>query len=202
VSLTIGQHAAELRLWADALPRLVEAELRSTGLAIVNESKQLARTRLKVRSGMLMRSIRQEVVLNGAVGVLTVRAGGGDRDVQYARLQELGGTVTPKKGRFLAIPTPLMLTGSGVARVASPRQVPGLIFIPIHGGNAGLLVRKNLGKRAAKKQPLQVMFWLVPRTTVKAKNYLGDAFDGGIVGVGERMQERVGVLLLESRGLS
>lgn len=63
------------------------------------EAKTAATTRLRVRSGILRNSIGSAVrrVEGGAELVLTA-------STRYARIQEEGGTVRPRRGRYLAIP--------------------------------------------------------------------------------------------------
>lgn len=59
--------------------------------------------------------------------------------VPYAAIQEFGGTVTAKKGKYLAIPVGPALTPSGVAK-GPPRTFPNLRFQPMKGRPGGLLV--------------------------------------------------------------
>jgi hypothetical protein len=111
--------------------------------------------RLQNRSALLRRSFKHEVV--GGVGQSTpltlVHYSAG---VKYARLQEYGGTIRPKRSKWLTIPLPDALTASGVARYQSarylfdtyPKQMSvvrsrsGRLFI-VSRGKPGTKPRKN-----------------------------------------------------------
>ena len=58
-----------------------------------------------------------------------------------ARTQEEGATIRPKNARYLAIPLDPgpAVTGAGVSRYNSPRQVPGLSVRRSSGGNLSLV---------------------------------------------------------------
>lgn len=148
------------------------AEAATAALEMERGSKDLATARLRVRTGNLRRSITTTSEIRGDSVVLTHRAGGGVRDVVYAAIQEYGGTVTPRHGKYLAIPVGRALTPAGVPRYHSPRQVHGLQFRRSGGGNlvAGLPVGKG-GKR------FDVLFWLVKSVTIRGKRYLRDPFE-------------------------
>ena len=49
-------------------------------------------------------------------------------DSKYARIHEFGGTIRPRKGKYLAIPLDAAKTGAGVSRMSSPRNVAGLNY--------------------------------------------------------------------------
>jgi hypothetical protein len=67
-------------------------------------------------------------------------------DVFYAKIQEYGGTIVPKKGRYLAIPIGPALTKSGVPRFpGGPRTVQNLTFIARKGRNPLLAQRRKGG---------------------------------------------------------
>jgi hypothetical protein len=100
--------------------------------------------------------------------VLRLRAGGGPRDVRYAALQDLGGVVHAKSGKFLAIPLGPALTASGVPRYATPRDVPGLFVWRSHGG------RLLLGRRTGRVGRPTPYFALVKSVRVPASRYLTD----------------------------
>jgi hypothetical protein len=71
--------------------------------------------RVQNRSGLLRRSFGSEVAggLNkGSPLTLVVFSSG----VKYARMQEYGGTVRPKRGQYLTIPLPDSMTRSGNPR--------------------------------------------------------------------------------------
>lgn len=133
----------------------------------------LGGSRLTPRTGHLRRSVRGQAVIKNDIPTATLRAGGGRDDVRYARIQDLGGTIVPRRGRFLAIPEGSALTASGVPRYSSPRQVAGLRFVPTRGGRTGILVR-DVGGRNARSE---VLFRLVRQVRINATHYLTEPFD-------------------------
>ena len=133
----------------------------------------LGGARLTPRTGHLRRSVQGRATIKSDVPTATLRAGGDRDDVRYARIHDVGGVITPKRGRFLAIPVGAALTASGVPRYSSPRQVAGLRFIPTRGGRAGILVR-DVGGRNARSE---VLFRLVRQVRINATRYLSEPFD-------------------------
>jgi phage gpG-like protein len=120
---------------------------------------------LHVRSGRLRASVQSEVKEEGVGWDLALRAGGGARDVRYARIHEEGGVIRPVNAKYLAIPLPIARTAAGVSRYASPRQVPvPLRFAQSKGGNPLLVDGKG--------RP-----WFVLRKSVRmpARPYLAPA---------------------------
>ena len=156
-------------------PRLQrEIRKRSRSLALLMESrgKENATTRLRVRTGTLRRSVAG-FVETGTSGPLQlgVRAGGRlkGKDVPYARLQDLGGTIRPKRVKWLALPDDSVKTGAGVPRYPSPRNYPKpLRFQYIFFGLAALVEDTNQGPK--------VRWWLRKKTTIPATYFLRDAF--------------------------
>ena len=71
------------------LPRQIGQALAASALVAEAEAKQNATTLLKVHSGRLRNSIRTEIVDTGEAHEMALRAGN-ERDVVYARIQELG----------------------------------------------------------------------------------------------------------------
>lgn len=129
----------------------------------------------RVRSGRLRSSISGTARADGESVVVSVQAGGaGQRGpVPYGRVQEEGPTIRPVNGRFLAIPVGPAKTAAGVARYASPRDVPNLRFQPIRGGAMGRLVR-DVGGRNARAE---TWFLLVRQVKIRPKYYLRRAVD-------------------------
>lgn len=163
---------------------LLAVALRGEAAAKVN-----ATTAPRVRGGALRRSIK------GSVERTATQAGGGARLIldagrdgspseRYASAQEGpedGGSHTlirPKQRRFLAIPINSALTGAGVPRYRSPRDVPDLRFQAIRGGSMGLLVRDVAGKgKSARGARSEVLFLLVRSVRVPATRFLGRAME-------------------------
>lgn len=150
----------ELRRKFASLPgRLVAAERRGVEAAALLVLRETVRsgfrgtrgkgarddTRLTVRSGKLRQSLqasRAQTDAGGLFATVGYRRGVVD---QYAGVHEAAGpvTITPKRGRLLAIPVGAALTAGGVPRYASPREVPGFwvtskagnkVFLPKDGG--------------------------------------------------------------------
>ena len=139
---------------------------------------------LQVRSGRLRNSIGYEV--SGA-GLSDLQLKVFSAGVPYANIQEYGGTIVPKRGRYLAIPTAANQTqggrargGAGVARFPSARAFIAehegeTFFLRSKGGTGPLLLmwskpdtgtrrRAKLG-RGSKTRPV-AMFTLVTKVTI------------------------------------
>lgn len=172
----------DIEAWADRLMDVAGGQLRARLMALVVEQAQWAEGEAKenatisprVRTGTLRRSIAGTVSGSGDQVVLRLAADGrtGGSDVPYAAIQELGGVITPKKGKYLAIPLGAALTPSGVAR-GGPRDFANLRFVPGRGGSAWLVRDAGRGKTARS----EVMFKLVRRVEIRPKRYMGRAFD-------------------------
>ncbi len=109
---------------------------------------------LKRRSGALARAVDGWLASPGD-GVVGVRPGSAVDDYAWLLTDEQK-TITPKKGRYLTIPIGENLTGSGVARFSSPRQVPDGFFIKSKRGQLLFGYRKGKTSRA-KFRPLFVL---------------------------------------------
>lgn len=130
--------------------------------------------RLKVRSGLLWKSVNMEVKATGAGIELEVWAGR-DARVRYAALQEFGGVVRPKNGKSLAIPVGPARTGGGVTKGGweSPRTAPvKLRYVSINRGNVNgiLVIDTGKGKRAKET----TAYILVKRTVIRPTHYMRD----------------------------
>lgn len=84
----------------------------------------------------------------------------------YSKIQEKGGTITPKRGRALTIPTNENKTAAGVARI-SARELKdqGRSFI-----RKGVIFEKRAGG-------IVPMFILVRSVRIRAKHYLRDSLN-------------------------
>jgi hypothetical protein len=227
--MTPRQLADRLQLAAGgALRAELEKRLRGSALRMEAAGKQNAKTRMRVRTGHLRNSIGGFVQAEGApVGgigpvqsgadiLVGVRAGGvvlQGAEVVYASIQERGGTVRPRRVRWLAIPTARVMTagpeGPTTARYASPRDYPKpLRFVPLRPGLAALVeapqgrrrrpVRPQRPRRPTRRErrprdpstrrELAVLWWLVKQTTIKPKWFLRDAFQGEAARVPARLE--------------
>lgn len=180
-------------LIAGGLKQIVLTEMVATGKRAEAAGKLNATSRMRKRTGYLRNSIVGGGEIRGNDIVTYLRAGGGARDVGYARIQEQGGTVRPGPGkRFLAMPVGPALTGAGVARFASPRDVPGLRFQSIRGGAMGLLVKDYAGRGKRKTGSRSEVWYVLMRSaTVPAHWYLRDARDEAATGLPDRLRARV-----------
>lgn len=158
----IGEAASELRDY------IVERKL----------SGQL----LNVRSGALRSGMRHR-----KLGVGRWRV---SNNLPYAQAHEDGATITPKRGKYLAIPVGKALTPAGVARYKSPRQVPDLAYIP-RRGKSPLLAKKKRGGG------LDVYYVLVKQTTLRKRRWMGSAFQERK----DKIDERVAQIAKRSLGL-
>jgi hypothetical protein len=166
--------SARLAKLQATLPRQIAQALALSALVAEAEGKKNATTLLKVHSGRLRNSIRTEVHDDGTAHQMALRAGG-ERDVVYARIQELGGTITPRNGKFLAIPLAPALTGAGVSRYKSPRDVPGLSF------------RGNANRGALVDKAGVPWYALVKSVTIRPKFYLKAALDTASTDLSRRL---------------
>lgn len=163
---------------AETLPRQIAEVLTVGGLQAEAEAKKNATAILHVRSGRLRRSIHTEVTATSDGAQMALRAGG-DKEVVYARIHEVGGTIVPKNGKFLAIPLAPALTGAGVSRYPSPRDVPGLSF------------RGNPARGVLVDKAGTPWYALVKRVTIPARPYLGPAIDA----VTPKIIDRLGTIM-------
>lgn len=162
--------------------RVMRDELRrvfqKAALTGEREAKLLATSRLRRRSGRLAQSIRGKVRVDpkgdGSDVELRLSAGGGSgrNEVKYARIQELGGIVSPRRGAALAIPLGAARTAAGGLRAefAVPgglRGVPGLFVRRWPGGKAFLA--RRVGDR------IELLFLLKRGgVRIRGKHYLMD----------------------------
>jgi len=137
---------------------------------------------LKRRTGQLARSVDGWMAgpLEGVVGVQS-RSG----TSKYAWL--LGGQtkmITPKRAKFLTIPVGENLTGSGVARFSSPRQVPEGFFVRTKGS---LL----FGHKRGKKGKFRALFALVKSVTIEGSNALYDGVTESLDEIAKVMESQI-----------
>lgn len=140
---------------------------------------------IRRRSSDLARSMSARLTGDTLADMQLVESAGGT-EAAHARLQEYGGTIVPRKGKWLAIPTELALTASGQPRrgYESPRNVPDLFFFQSDrdvAADRAWLVRSTAWKRAspaldsevprqvrgrAKPPQLEFLYMLLKRVTV------------------------------------
>ena len=116
------------------------------------------KTKLAVRSGLLRKTTRPISSVSGE------RMKGGTRFGVFYAGPHIGPpnkvtTIKPRKAKSLAIPILYGLTAAGVAKAKSPRDVPGLKYIP-RGSKSPLLAKVEGGT---------VKPWYVLKKEVKIK---------------------------------
>lgn len=147
--------------------------LRGVMAPATREVEEAARgniqTRMTMRSRSLLTTLRSglEERADDVVGTVSVGGAYGGLDVAYAHLQEDGGEVRPVNQKHLAIPVDAGLTGPGIPRYRSVRQMPFAAFRPARGPKLRWIVYD--------KRNDQVFFLLVTSVSVPGKHYLRDA---------------------------
>jgi len=116
---------------------------------------------LRTRTGNLSQKFTRAVISEGNTRTLALGFSG----VPYARIHEFGGTIRPKRAKWLTIPVGPALTASGVAR--GPARSFNLKFVPVSKAFALLVGTAGKGKKAAEA----VFFVLVK--SVKLRPRLG-----------------------------
>lgn len=154
------------RLASTGLIAAVHRALVVVAMEAESEAKLFATSRMKQPTGTLRRSIRG--IARGTTVTLTAGESKG-KTLKYARIQERGGTVRPKKGQFLARPVGPALTPTGAAKYDSPRQVPGLHFF-----------RSKKGSALLADQEGTIWFILYRSVTIKPKHFLRDGLRAAI----------------------
>ena len=111
------------------LGRALAPEMIVLALEAEADAKQRATVRPHPRSGRLRQSIQGMYDPDGFR--LVLRSGGRvrGRDVRYAKAQDLGATIRPKRRKYLAIPLRAAKTAAGVARYATARVDPTEMFV-------------------------------------------------------------------------
>lgn len=97
---------------------------------------------LSRRSGALLDAIKNSVKVYGSTFAdITGEIGA---PVIYGRIQEYGGTIRPRNGKYLTIPLPAALNDDGTPKKQSARDWDST-FIIRSRNNSLLIVTKNLG---------------------------------------------------------
>lgn len=131
--------------------RLILRSLRRTGEDFKNTmvterlSGPTGANSLSVRTGALRRAVKSKVSTRPpASAALFVFV---DSTAPYAAIHETGGTVRPKRSKFLAIPVGKALTKAGVTKGAfrRPREIHNLFFTKTKKGNFVLAVARKGG---------------------------------------------------------
>lgn len=133
-----GELRPAFQAWGDRWARGVQSRFESGGL--------------KSRSGALKRSIKFAVA-GSTLDDLRLRMSS-EGDLVYAKVQEFGGVIRPKNGKFLTIPTSFNKTPGGSTRFPSARALisqnpKDTFFAKSKAGN--LLLWWNKPNKAVRK---------------------------------------------------
>lgn len=170
--------------------RVLDAASEGLGVGVQDtaahiQSNYLTGQALKTRTGLLKKAVDgwMEGPFDGVVGV---REGSGVDDYKWL-LGDEQKTITPKRGKFLAIPIGEALTPSGVVKdkFRSPRLVDDGFFIKSKGK---LLFGYKRGKRG-KFRPL---FVLVKSVLVQGSGALYDGAMDKVDDIGQAMEDAIG----------
>jgi hypothetical protein len=113
---------------------------------------------LSTRTGKALQSIQDSVKVTGdTFDDVQGQIGG----IFYLRIQEYGGTITPKKGKYLTVPLPAALDGAGVPLRASARDWEKTFVIRSKSGN--LLICRREGKQIVPLYVLVTQVVIPPR---------------------------------------
>lgn len=159
-----------LRIFPRALDRRMGQALRASGAHWHSEMvrtrfnapltifpQRSRRTNLHTRTGALKRSLGFSVTRGQRGPKLDVYSQG----TPHARIQELGGTITPKRAKWLTIPAAANLTPAGVTR-QSARQIVSEGGIFLRTKEDGLI----LVKPNPKKGKFEIYFYLLKKVTI------------------------------------
>lgn len=175
-----------MRRFGEALRELSDEGLRQAAVGTAEAVKQIVAREVRLNlTGRVLRA-RTSRLRNSAQGTVESKGdrveyvarvgGGGVGAVPYASIHELGGTIRPKRGRFLAIPMgPALRGGKKDGNSLWPRDIPGLRFVPIKGGAQGLLVQRMAVGRSKTKTELVPWFHLVRSVRMPKRPYLAPA---------------------------
>lgn len=114
------------------------------------------------RTGLLERSFQSIVRRVGTIAGLALRVFSAGN--KYATLQQYGGVVRAKRGKYLAIPQEAVKTPAGVPRYASPRNYPGKTFV-MRDGRGRLWIAEKKGKGRAAR--IVFLWQLVKSVTIR-----------------------------------
>lgn len=137
---------------------------------------------LKRRTGRLAAAVDGWMVgdLEGVVGV---RPSSAVEKYKWL-LGDEDKTIVPKKSKFLTIPIGENLTGAGVARFSSPRQVPDGFFVKTKG-------RLLFGTKRGKRGKFRALFVLVKSVFVQGSGALYDGVEESLDDISGAMEREI-----------
>lgn len=121
------------------------------------QERKLSGDVLDVRTGTLRRSITSNLVDQR----LAVRVG---TNVEYARIHEFGGIISPKTRKYLTIPIGPTRKISRTAKFQRASEIQGAFFVRRRGKSPLIAVKKG--------KTIQPLFVLKERVVIRARPYL------------------------------
>lgn len=93
----------------------------------------------------------------------------------YARVHQIGGTIRPKNGKFLAIPNPEYSETKGKHMRTWLRETEGRGYKPytVLGKKGGAVYDKRLRKAQAAGEDVKPYYFLVKQVKIPARPYIG-----------------------------
>lgn len=198
--MTLNDHAERIARVATRAQTIFRQESIRVGETALGSARLNATSRLNVRTGRLRGSMAVGVEQAGDVTTLTLSGGG--PAVRYARMQDigsqaaLGGPILPK-GRLLAVPFADGLTPAGVARYASPRDVPGGFWMKSAYGNPIFARYASKGRKGVKKGSLEVLFIGLRSVVIKPTRFMSDPMDAAAKALPMAIQARMRAMMQE-----
>lgn len=181
----------EFRQTIAELGSMGDAVSRASGIGLDNAvhyaashvvSQYLTGQVLKTRSKMLKNAV-QGWLVSDSEGIVGVKPNSGVEKYKWL-LGDESKTITPRRGKFLAIPIGENLTGAGVARFTSPRQVPDGFFVSSKG-------RLLFGIRHGKKGKFRPYFTLVKSVDIQGSGALYDGVMDSVDDMASAIQAEV-----------
>ena len=150
---------------AQALSREMREFLAQVVEAIVQRNSEAwpggtSESSLSKRSGNLISAIGGSMRVSGST-FNDIQGSVGAPGVQYAKIQETGGVVKAKNGKFLAIPLPAALDSNGLPLQSSPRSWPNTFCATSKAGN--LIIFQKRGTSIVPLYVLKTQVTIPPR---------------------------------------
>ena len=139
------------------------------------QEEKLSGQRLAVRTGALRRSITATSPIKGPNGITGSVGPADDTVAKYAAIQEFGGTIRPKKSKYLAIPLPAARTASGAIMGKYNVRDLRTLDLTVIRSKAGNLLLVQRAKGGGKKASIVPLFVLKREVHITGKHYMRDA---------------------------
>lgn len=140
-------------------------------------------SQIAVRTGALRQSVGNRVVSKGKLDDMGVLIYAGSRSVPYARIQEKGGTVRPKK-QYLRVPLPGILTSGGDVQGKYEIYNAGGKWVTGGGKDTWISGRAIMVMEGGKPRPIWA---LVKSVKIKPRLGMGDTIEDYSDGVREHL---------------